>query len=249
MEQRQAGESLARFFERLEKKSGDGGNERRSRSGVKRPERDPSSKKVIYRRAPENRKESKEKQDDEEEDDAPIREEQLHKTDDVIVEVLQQEKKVRSRKKKQKPGPKPKDKNTPADLTNKKWWKDYCSTAWVFFDLKDALENQSSKVVLQCRYCDNPIIWDRELGATTRLMSHAKTHGKVYEAAKEVDIKGLDAYYSLENFNELRRTTERQRTLFESSVKVVKEDSIAFEFVSWILSANIPMNKFRNKYW
>lgn len=122
------------------------------------------------------------------------------------------------------------------------------STAWVFFDLKKALTNEDSNMVLECRYCKQKIRFKRESGTTKSLSTHAKMHKKLWAAAEEINLKANDAHYSMENFELLREKVERQKRIagyfLETDV-----DLVVLEFLMWIISADVPLYKFRNKYW
>lgn len=182
-----------------------------------------------------------------------VPENQLRNDDSFLLEVISVESKKEKAKKRRKPGPKPRDARAALQLElpeNKEYLKNFCSTAWVFFDLKDMLTSNDSKMKLRCRACSAELSYDREQKSSKDLMNHCKKkHEKLFDAAKDIDFKGLDAYYSLDNFRVMKNAVEKQCTLFDNSVKMVQESDIVVQFVCWVISANISLGKFRNKYW
>lgn len=252
--QRREGESETRFFARLAAQSKSDSSTPGARSGRKRRNPELVENEQWEERSSEEDSEEEQELSQEGDRRGGVREADLRNDDGSLVEVIIHEngKKKRRKKKEQKPGRKPVDKSKPLDLESdgaKDYWKNYCSAVWVFFDLKDALTSESAKLKLQCRYCQKQIAYDRGNPSTKRLYSHATKHEKVFKAAQEVDFAGRDAYFTLENFRELKNRVEKQRSLFQSSVKMVEDENLVVEWICWVIAANVPLNKFRQKYW
>lgn len=191
-------------------------------------------------------------EDEEEPQRKPVPENKLETSDEFLVSVIGYEDKEGKNKKKI-PGPKRRDSTVPLDLkdpANKRYWKNYSSPAWVFFDLKKMVSSDSSIVKLKCRACGKELTYNRGGKSSKELLNHCKKqHEKLFDAVKDIDFRGLDSYYSLENFRVLRNRLEGQATLFQKNVKMVMDEDVVIQFVCWVISANIPLGKFKNKYW
>ena len=187
---------------------------------------------------------------DSDEEDVGVKEKFLRKEDGELVAVLQQERGTRAQKRrKRKRGRPKKDKHKAHSGDGQVSHRDYSSTAWVFFDLQEMLAGDNPLLKLKCRVCDKSLSYNREDARTTNLLDHAKSHAKLYAAARAIDLKGKDAYFSLENFQQLKRDAEKQRNIMAYFSKAPEVNELVIQFVCWIISADVPLRKFTNKYW
>jgi hypothetical protein len=181
-------------------------------------------------------------------DDVGVRAEDLDEDDADIVAVIANtgDASSRAKKRKKKKGRPPKqDRLTPVkpDKINK---RDFTSPAWMFFDLEAALGGSTQKVKLKCRMCSSLITWDKKSRSTKELNGHAKRHKKMYEAIEKIDFAGNDADLSFENFQKILEKVEGQPRL---SLKPFKGTEIVMSFICWVISADVPLHKFNDRYW
>jgi len=179
----------------------------------------------------------------------PVSELQTH--DAALVQTLLQEGGNNIRSKRRKGGRPAKDKGDGEE--GMKRFRDYSSPVWVFFDLDEVLssEAETTKIKLKCRMCSTSIVFNKSNGQTSNLLRHVSDkHGPMLKEAGKIAFRGGEPDFSMATFDLLRLEVKKQRKImqFAMSAKDTTLDQLNLAFVSWIISADVPLNKFRDRY-